>query len=844
MTFRGEEDKVQLPEEPVAEQVPVEAPPAGPEELKPAAKKRRKRKPAKKKHRLLIVESPAKAKTINKFVGNRYVVMACMGHVRDLPSSQLGVDLTNNFAPKYVTVRGKRELLKELRQQAKKSESVYLATDPDREGEAISWHLKEALKLPDEKVRRVIFNEITRKVVKEAVDNATQNLNIKLVEAQQARRILDRLVGYSLSPLLWNKVRKGLSAGRVQSVAVRLICERESLIEAFVPVEYWSIEALFSHKGGKPFEAKLTQIDGEKVQIANEEGASNILKRLSNAVYRIRNVESKEQRRNPLPPFITSTLQQEAAKRYRFTAKRTMMIAQTLYEGVDLGSGTREGLITYMRTDSVRVSADAQREAREKLTELYGAEYVPAEPPVYKGRASSQDAHEAIRPTLVSQDPDGIKKDLTPDQFKLYKLIWQRFLASQAAPAILEQTAADIEADGALFRATGLVTKFPGFLALYHDTHEEGENDEEKEGALPASLKADDPLDLNELKPSQHFTQPPPRYSDASLVKALEEEGIGRPSTYAPIISTILDRGYVERRESRFHPTELGKLVNELLVKHFQDVINVQFTAQMEEKLDEVEGGSVDWTATLRDFHTPFVADLEKARTEMRDVKSEMEELTDIDCDKCGKKMIVRWGRHGRFLACTGYPECRNAKSFENDANGNIVIQVPVVTDEKCNKCGSPMVIRTGRFGKFLACQRYPECRETRPIPLDFKCPRKECNGNLVMRRSRRGRVFYGCSKYPDCNFVSWNPPVKEKCPTCGCDFLTEKKLKMVRRVACPVEGCGYEAEFALEAMQPAPQVPANPAGEVPIRPAGGDGGSAPTESGGGNGGAPPPPKA
>ncbi len=789
----------------MTEEIPVpgpETPPpqAAAETPKAKPKGKRTRKPAKRKTNLLIVESPAKAKTINKFVGPKFVVMACMGHVRDLPSSQLGVDITRNFTPKYMTIRGKRELLNSLRQQAKKSDIVFLATDPDREGEAISWHLKEALKLPDEKVRRVVFNEITKKVVKEAVENAKSEINMKLVDAQQARRLLDRLVGYSLSPLLWTKVRKGLSAGRVQSVAVRIVCEREAAIDAFVPVEYWTIAAVLSHEEGKQFEARLVQVDGRKAAIANKDEADGLVRRLVEQPYVIRNVEKRETRRNPPPPFITSTLQQEAAKRHRFTAKRTMMIAQTLYEGVDLGSGSREGLITYMRTDSVRVSGEAQQEARAKLAGLFGPAYVPAEPPVYKGRSGAQDAHEAIRPTSVDREPEDIRKDLTPDQFRLYRLIWQRFLASQAAPAVLEQTVVEIEADGGTFRANGLVTKLAGFTALYREAKEEGETpeeEEEKESALPAGLEPGMKMDLKELKPAQHFTQPPPRFSDASLVKAMEEDGIGRPSTYAPTISTILDRGYVERREGRFAPTDLGKLVNELLLGHFSDVIDVQFTAQMEEKLDEVEQGLVEWHEALRAFHGPFQADLEKAKTEMRDVKSEMEEMTDIKCEKCGKPMMIRWGRHGRFLACTGYPECRNAKSFENDANGNIVIQVPQVTEEKCDKCGAFMVIRSGRYGKFLACERYPECRTTRPIPLDFNCPKPGCNGKLVTRRSKRGRVFYGCNKYPACDFVSWTMPVKEKCPKCGSEFMMERRLKNSRHLTCPVESCAHEFDAA-----------------------------------------------
>ena len=763
----------------------------------PAAKAPAAKAPPKRKYRLLIVESPAKAKTINKFIGNRYVVMASMGHVRDLPSSKLGVDIENNFAPHYIDVRDRRPVLKELKKMAAKAESVYLATDPDREGEAIAWHLKEALKLTDDRVRRVVFNEITKKVVKDAVDNALGVIDIKLVEAQQARRILDRLVGYSLSPLLWAKVRRGLSAGRVQSVAVRIVCEREAEINAFVPREYWTISAMLGHGSSKPFEARLTQVDGIKAEIVNGEQASAIVARITGQPFTINGLEKKEQKRSPAPPFTTSTLQQEAAKRYRFTAKRTMMVAQTLYEGVDLGQGSREGLITYMRTDSVRVSAEAQTEAREVLARLYGPEILPAEPPVYKGRAGAQDAHEAIRPSSGAHEPETLRKHLTTDQYKLYKLIWQRFLASQSAHAQLEQTAVEVAAGPGQFRATGVIVRFPGFMSLYREVREEGEAEpeDEHEGGFPPGLAVGEVLRVDEVRPDQHFTQPPPRYSDASLVKALEEDGIGRPSTYAPTISTILDRGYVDRKESRFHPSDLGTLVNELLVSHFQDVINVEFTAQMEAELDQVADGTIDWHEAVRRFHTPFNVDMEKAKVEMRNVKAEVETVTDLVCEKCGKPMMVRWGRHGKFLACTGYPECRNAKSYDVDADGKIIVKVPEVTDEKCDKCGSPMVIRSGRFGRFLACEKYPECKTTRPIPLDFNCPKPECTGKIVMRRSRRGRVFYGCNKYPACDFVTWNAPVKKPCPKCGAVFLTERKLKNSTRYACVVEGCGYEAE-------------------------------------------------
>jgi len=794
---------------------------------KPAAKPKPKAKTKKgpSKLHLLIVESPAKVKTISKFIGGRFVVRACMGHVRDLPQHRLGVDVKNGFTPQYVTVRGKGDILKELKMLARKADLVYLATDPDREGESICWHLKEAMKLPDTKIRRVVFNEITKKVVKDAVETPLDGINTKLVESQQARRILDRLVGYSLSPLLWTKVRKGLSAGRVQSVAVRIICDREAEILAFVPQEYWTVEAKVAQgtPGAKPFSAKLAAVDGEKPKLGNGGEARAVVDRVSGEKFAVASVDKKDQRRFPPPPFITSTLQQEAAKRHHFTAKRTMMIAQTLYEGLDIGGGDREGLITYMRTDSVRVSVEAQQEARKALSDAFGPAILPAEPPVYKGRGRSQDAHEAIRPSLAGRDPDSLRKYLNPDQFKLYRLIWQRFLASQSAPALLEQTTVEISAGKCMFRATGTVVKALGWMAIYHEAPEEDaaeeEAEEDKEGFLPAGLAPGDALDLREITPLQHFTNPPPRYTDASLVKALEEDGIGRPSTYAPIISTILDRGYVERREGRFFPADLGKLVNELIVSHFPDIINVQFTAHMEEDLDRIEDGSLAWADALGEFHVPFAADMEKAKLEMRNVKKEMEVITDIPCERCGKPMMVRWGRHGKFLACSGYPDCKNAKSFSEGPDGKITVEEPEVTEEKCPKCGSFMVKRSGRFGRFLACQKYPECRTTKPIPMDFKCPKKGCGGNLVTRRSKRGRVFFGCDRYPECNFVSWDPPVKETCPQCGGLFMSERRLKSIRRLTCPVEGCGYVREDPLEAAA-APAVsatvPAGGAGELP----------------------------
>ncbi|HSA77768.1 MAG TPA: type I DNA topoisomerase [Nitrospirota bacterium] len=749
---------------------------------------------------LVIVESPAKAKTIAKYLGKNYTVKASVGHIMDLPKSKLGVDIENDFEPKYIVIKGKAPVVKELKSAAKKADRILLATDPDREGEAIAAHVAEVISgsIKDAEVYRVLFNEITKKAILLAIEHPGK-VDVNKVDAQQARRVLDRLVGYQISPILWKKVQRGLSAGRVQSVALRLICEREEEIKAFVPEEFWSLTALLEGKTPPQFEAKLIKRDEEKLRVKNNEEAQKILADLQGRPYSVAKVEKKERRRNPVPPFTTSKLQQEAGRKLGFTAKRTMGIAQSLYEGVDVGKEGTVGLITYMRTDSTRVGKEAQDEARELIASKYGKDYMPDKPPVYASAKSAQEAHEAIRPTSVMREPDVIKKYLENDQYKLYKLIWNRFVASQMNPAVIDQTSVDIKAGDYTFRATGSVVKFPGFMAVYMEEKPEDQvsEDENGEAVLPP-LTEGEALTLIKLDPKQHFTQPPPRFSEALLVKTLEEKGIGRPSTYAAIISTIQDRHYVQKVENKFRPTELGVLVSDLLVNHFPVVMDVAFTARMEEELDKIEEGQMRWVEAVRDFYKPFNESLEKAQAEMKDFKSE-QTPTDITCEKCGKPMIIKWGRNGQFLACSGYPDCKNTKPFVRKENGEVEAAPEETTDEKCPKCGSPMVIKRGRFGKFLACSRYPECNHTQGMSTGVTCP--EDGGKIVERRSRFGKVFYSCSNYPTCKFAIWYKPVLRPCPQCGAPFLVEKYSKKTGPyIACLKKECGYKEEPKAEA--------------------------------------------
>lgn len=750
---------------------------------------------------LVIVESDAKAKTINKYLGRNFVVKASGGHVMDLPKKKLGVDIENNFEPEYAII-ARPAILKEIKKLSKEAEKIYLASDPDREGEAIAWHIAQIVgKGDDKRICRVLFNEITERAIKEAIANPLE-IDFSKVNAQQARRVLDRIVGYKISPLLWEKVRRGLSAGRVQSVAVRLICEREREIQAFVPVEFWSITAQLEGKNPPPFEARLFKVNDKKAEIKNEEEAKKIISEVEKGDFVVTSIEKKERRRYPSPPFITSTLQQEAAKKLYFTAKRTMMIAQRLYEGMELGEKGPVGLITYMRTDSVRIAPEALKEARGYINSNYGNDYLPEKPAVYKSRKGAQEAHEAVRPTSIDNDPESIKKYLGKDEYNLYKLIWNRFIASQMNPAVYDQTTVDIKIKDYLFRATGSVIKFPGFIRVYTETEENGEEKKEEapsdEEKLLPQLAEGERLKRHSIDPKQHFTQPPPRYSEALLIKELEENGIGRPSTYANILSTIQERKYVEKKEGRFHPTELGFLINDLLVKYFPNVLNVEFTAKLEEELDEIEGGQKEWTEAVRDFYNPFNEELVIAQKEMRNIKKE-EIPTDIVCEKCGKKMVIKWGRHGQFLACSGYPECKSTKEFTKNSAGTIEVADEEKTSEVCENCGSPMVVKRGRFGKFLACSKYPECKTVKSIvkTTGVKCPEKGCEGEILERKTKRGKAFYGCSKYPNCKYALWDKPINRPCPQCGAAFVVEKYTKAGTSVKCIIAGCNYKEEVA-----------------------------------------------
>ena len=745
---------------------------------------------------LVVVESPAKAKTIKKYLGSSYVVKASIGHVKDLPKSKMGVDVARGFKPQYQVIKGKEKVLAELKKEAKSADRVFLATDPDREGEAIAWHIKE--ELAHQHAYRVLFNEITKNAVQKAIAEPTA-LSRNNYDSQQARRILDRLVGYEISPLLWKKVRRGLSAGRVQSVAVRLVVERENEIRAFVPQEYWTIEAELEASAPPVFRAKLQKLDGEKVTVSDGATAQALADELRIATFVVDKVERRERRRNAPAPFITSKLQQEAANRLSFSAKKTMTLAQRLYEGVPLGDEGPVGLITYMRTDSTRLSEEAVGQVREYIRAHYGAEYVPAEPVVFKSKKAAQDAHEAIRPTSLEYPPERVRAFIDPDMFRLYELIWNRFVACQMQPAIYDQTTADITAGRGLFRASGAALKFPGYLAVYGATIASegsqrekpgnGEEDVEGGGALPP-LSEGERLKLLQLLHEQHFTQPPPRFSEATLVKELEEKGIGRPSTYAAILSTIQDKKYVEKIEGRFHPTELGRITTEELVKHFPTEMDVTFTADLEEKLDLISEGEASWKKVLRDFYTPFKKDLVRAEREMRDVKRE-EIKTDLTCERCGSPMVIKWGKMGRFLACTAYPECKNTKDFK-EVEGKIVVLEEETTDEKCDKCGRPMVVKRGRFGRFLACSGYPDCRNSKPISIGVACPQCQ-SGYLTQRCSRRGRIFFGCSRYPECKFASWDRPLPEACPRCGSPYILQKYSKRDGQyVACPKPECDF----------------------------------------------------
>jgi DNA topoisomerase-1 len=834
---------------------------------------------------LVIVESPAKAKTINKFLGRNFTVKASMGHVRDLPKRTLGVDEKHDFKPTYEILPGRKKIIDELKKAAQSADKVYLAPDPDREGEAISWHLSEILKKSNKNLHRVMFNEITKRAVQQGIENPLK-IDSHRVDAQQARRILDRLVGYKISPLLWEKVRRGLSAGRVQSVALRMVVEREREILAFVPEEYWTLAAHVEAATPPPFEARLFKIDEHKAELKTRDETDAVVASLHDASFVVQSVEAKEKKKNPVPPFITSKLQQDASRKLGFTVKKTMTLAQRLYEGMDLGDIGTVGLITYMRTDSTRIAPEALQEVRDYIGQTHGAEYLPDEPRQYRTGKMAQEAHEAIRPTSMELTPDKIKAHVQKDEYLLYSLIWNRFVASQMKSAVFDVTTADIKAGRCVFRATGSTMKFAGWLAVYQEMidRERADRDKaERERKDPGAASEDDeaarvlpPLEvgmtlaLHKLDPKQHFTQPPPRFTEASLVKELEENGIGRPSTYATILSTLQNREYVEKTDGKFVPSELGLTVTDLLVNHFGAIVEVGYTARMEEELDEIEEGRLDYVRALKDFNKQFAKDLKAATRNMENIKTK-EEPTDKVCEKCGKPMVIKWGRYGRFLACTGYPECKNTQELAPTpvvaagangdgqgagaeggagAAGTVSAETPAIPEDHgtCEKCGSQMVLRRGRFGPFLACSAYPGCRNTKKISLDkegritvtkkpdrildeacpqcgkplavkdgrfgeftacsaypecryiklkevgLDCPREGCGGKIVERRSRRGRTFFGCNNYPKCEFVTWYRPIPESCPSCGKPYVLEKTTKREGTTRfCDSEGCGFK---------------------------------------------------
>ncbi len=746
---------------------------------------------------LIIVESPTKVKTIKKYIGPDFDVRASVGHIKDLPKSSLGINIEGDFEPTYVVIENKKKVISDLKKAAKAVENIYLAPDPDREGEAIAWHIAEEIGSKGKNVRRVLFNDLTRKTMLKALQE-TQDLDFNKYEAQQTRRILDRLVGYQISPILWDKVRRGLSAGRVQSVAVRMICEREEEIRNFVPEEFWNVTAKLSGSNPPPFDSRLLKIDDKKAKIGNEAAAKDILGYLETVPFIVASIEKKETKRQPQPPFTTSKLQQEASRKLRFSAKKTMSTAQKLYEGIELGDEGPVGLITYMRTDSVRIADEALAEVRDYILDNYGKDCLPAKARAFKSTKKIQDAHEAVRPASLAYKPADIKKYLSPDQFRLYQLIWNRFVASQMNPAVYDQTTIDIGAGKCTFRTQGSIMKFPGFTVLYTEgrddkTEENGNgNGSEFDKVLP-DLKEGETLTVISITPEQKFTEPPPRYSEATLVRALEENGIGRPSTYATILSTIQDRDYVKLETGRFHPTELGTLVTDLLVKNFPKILDVAFTASLEEKLDMIAEGKVKRLETLSEFYEPFASVLKQAKKQMRNVKAE-ETPTDLVCDKCGSAMVIKWGRNGRFIACSNYPDCKNTKNFEQDENGKISEVEKVVSDTICDKCGKNMVVKQGRFGSFLGCSGYPECRNTKALSIGIKCPEEGCPGEITEKKTKKGKTFFGCSKYPQCTFALWDRPLPEACPQCGAPFIVEKyDRRNGRTKACIKQECGYK---------------------------------------------------
>lgn len=741
---------------------------------------------------LVIVESPAKASTIKSYLGSSYKVVASKGHVRDLPKSTLGIDIENNFEPHYINIRGKGDLIKELKKEAKKADRIFLATDPDREGEAISWHLAVSLGISVEKVNRITFNEITKTAVKDAI-KAPRELDMDLVNAQQTRRIFDRIVGYKLSPFLWKKVKSGLSAGRVQSAATKIIVERENEIRAFVPQEYWTVDAVLETEKGAYMTVRYfgDTATREKVELSSAEDAQRVKSAVDGRPFKAIEVKKGTKVKSPAPPFTTSTLQQEASRKLNFQSQRTMRVAQELYEGINLGSdGGVQGLITYMRTDSLRIASEAQNAAREYIVEKFGEKYCPETPRVYKSKASAQDAHEAIRPSSMKHDPQKVKKHLSTDQYRLYKLIWDRFVASQMENAVYDTVAADIISGESVLHANGSTVKFAGFLAVYEEFTDE--KSEEKQTVLP-ELKEKEILTLLGVDPTKHFTEPPLRYTEASLIKALEEKGIGRPSTYTPTITTIIQRDYVERMGKSLKPTPLGEVTTKVMKENFSDIINYEFTANMESDLDDISVGQKDYLSVLNSFYAGFKADLDVAYESM-DGKAVAipEKESDIICDKCGAKMVIKKGRFGRFAACPNYPECKNTKSIDND--GNVVEKKPELktTGEKCELCGGDLVVRKGRFNSFIACSNYPKCKFTKSISKETGgiCP--ACGSKIVQKRTKSQKTFYSCEKYPECGFSTWDMPTEEKCADCGSTLFLKKSKGLVY---CAKDGCGFSKQ-------------------------------------------------
>lgn len=728
---------------------------------------------------LVIVESPSKAKTIKKYLGKGFEVEASVGHIIDLPKSKFGVNIEDKFKPQYIKIRGKEKIIKQLKTRAQKVSRVYLATDPDREGEAIAYHIASILDMDKQNVLRIEFNEITKNAVARAIKSPRQ-IDMARVYSQQARRVLDRIVGYEVSPLLWKTVYRGLSAGRVQSVALRLICEREKEIREFVSEEFWTIKILTKGQPDTPFWAKLIKIrPGEtekfiKAKINNETEARIHENAIKNAHLLISDLTRKQVKKQPVPPFITSTLQQAAARLFSYSTSRIMIIAQQLYEGVDIPGKGSIGLITYMRTDSFRVSNEAIGSSRAFIQLTYGDKYLSEKTRVFRSKKSAQDAHEAIRPTYLTEEfsPDALKNHLSRDQYKLYDLIWKRFIACQMQPAIFDKTIIEITAGNYLFKTEGESLVFDGYLKVYGKALENGENNaEDDNGLIPAGLEKHEELALQKIDPRQNFTKPLARYTESTLVKELDKLGIGRPSTYAQIISTILKRKYIDKKENKLWASELGETVNSILIKNFPNIFNVKFTANMEDELDCIASNTCSYEDVMNDFYTPFKKSMQSVNSKHEEIRSDVQEEAGMTCDQCGKPMVVRWGRNGRFIACSGYPDCKNTKPLEEE-------QALQTSKEICSKCGKPMVYKVGRYGRFLACSDYPNCKNTKPIPLGIKCPNTGCSGDIIERKSRRGKTFYGCSKYPECDFVNWNKPVNQSCQECGNNYLVEKYSK------------------------------------------------------------------